>query len=299
MSAEVPIDIRGVCKLFGDFAALDDVSFEVPRAQVTGFLGANGAGKSTLIRVIVGLLRPTRGEVLVFGVPSVSQAARERLGYMPADPAFFDRLTGRANLDLLASLSGSSPVDRAWACELLDLSDGQLDRAVGGYSSGMKQKLGLVQAVQHHPDLVILDEPANRLDPLAHSAFEELVTQIADSGRSVFLSSHALAEVESVCTSVATIRDGRLLSVDTVAALSAATMRTVTVTYDRRPDSVPDGLLDPEWHGDVLVARIRLGSMGALRELADDPHVADLLVEPGTLSDTFLTLYARDGLRDE
>jgi ABC-2 type transport system ATP-binding protein len=290
----VPIDVRGVTKMFGGFAALDDVTLEVPPGQVTGFLGANGAGKSTLLRVIVGLLGPTRGEARVFGVPSTDEQARRRIGYMPADPAFFDRLTGRQNLDLLAELSGGAPVDRASSCERLDLTDAQLDRRVGEYSSGMKQKLGLVQSVQHRPDLVLLDEPANRLDPLAHRAFEELVRDIADGGRTVFLSSHALAEVESVCEQVATIREGRLLSVDRVAALSAATMRTVRVTYDRRPDVLPEGLHDPTWEGDVLVARIRRGSMDALRAFTEDPHVVDLLVEPGTLTDTFMSLYSMD-----
>jgi ABC-2 type transport system ATP-binding protein len=290
-----PVDVRAVSKHFGEFVALQDVTFEVRTGQVTGFLGANGAGKTTLLRVIVGLLKPTKGEVLVFGVPSTSQAARRHVGYMPADPAFFDRLTGRHNLDLLAALSGGSDVDREWACELLDLTDLQLERRVGDYSSGMKQKLGLVQAVQHHPELVILDEPANRLDPVAHGAFERLVTQIAASGRSVFLSSHALGEVESVCAEVATIREGRLLSLDRVAALAAAAMRTVKVTFDGRPDALPGDLLNPRWDGDVLVAQIRRGSMEALRTFADDPRVTDLLVEPGTLADTFLALYAKDG----
>jgi ABC-2 type transport system ATP-binding protein len=290
-----PIAVRGVTKRFGPLAALDDVSFEVPAGQVTGFLGANGAGKTTLLRVIVGLLRPTAGEVRVFGVPSTAAEARARVGYMPADPAFYERLTGRENLDLLAALSGGGAPDRAWACRMLDLTEAQLDRHVGAYSSGMRQKLGLVQAVQHRPDLVLLDEPANRLDPLVHSAFEQLVSEIAAGGRAVFLSSHALAEVESVCRAVATIRAGRLLSVDSVAALSAAAMRTLKVTFDRRPDALPDGLHDPTWDGDVLTAHVRRGSMAALRAFTEDPHVTDLLVEPGTLAQTFMTLYARDG----
>ena len=295
MSGSAPIECRGLTRWYGERCGIDDLTLVVSAGTITGFLGPNGAGKTTLIRILVGLLRPDAGEASLFGVPVARPEARRRVGYMPADPAFYPELSGAQNLDLLADLGGWDSVDRDWALSLLDLDADQLDRPVGGYSSGMVQKLGLVQAVQHRPDLVILDEPANRLDPLAHRRFEELVKSVARAGRTVFLSSHTLSEVEDVCDQVAMVRAGRLLLTSAVGELTAAAGRDVTIRYRDAPASAPPELKDVHIEGRTVVGRLDAKRLDVLRALLADPQVEDLLVEPASLEDAFMHLYERGG----
>jgi ABC-2 type transport system ATP-binding protein len=169
-----------------------------------------------------------------------------------------------------------------------------LRRRVSEYSSGMRQKLGLVQAVQHHPGLVILDEPANRLDPLAHRHFERMLAEIAADGRTVFLSSHTLSEVEDVCHTVAMIRDGRLIAVKEVSELSAVALRKVHAVYRVAPKDLPDGLIGAELRDTQLTAKVPRGAVAVLREMLASEELLDLTIEPGSLEETFLTLYEGD-----
>jgi ABC-2 type transport system ATP-binding protein len=292
-SQPAPIQCRRLTKHFGDFAALEDLTLEVPAGSVTGFLGPNGAGKTTVLRLLAGLTHPTSGEALLWGEPAAHAQARSQLGYMPADAAFAPRLSGQQNLDLLASLQRTAPIDQQWACELLGLSATELARPVAGYSSGMSQKLGIIQAVQHRPALVILDEPANRLDPLAHRRFEELIAAVKARGGTVFLSSHTLSEVQEVCDRVAMIRQGRLLDVRGVQELREASGRRVRITYDGDPPPrLPAGIRDPEVAGSVVTAIVRDDLLPTLRILLHDPAVVDLLVEELSLDESFVALYA-------
>lgn len=276
--AERPVDIRHVTKRFGDLAAVVDLTFALEPGTITGFLGPNGAGKSTTLRMIGGLLRPTSGSVELFGIPARDPRARRPLGYMPADPAFLPHLTGRDNLNLLARLRGGADEDmRRSAAAALDLQDTDLDRAVGGYSSGMRQKLAIVAAVQHRPALVVLDEPANRLDPIAHHSFCDLVRGMASDGHTVLLSSHVLAEVEAVCDDVLLVREGTLLRSATVAELREHAPRLVTVT---RAD------------GTTVTRHVAAERPDVLRELLADPDVVDMTVVPASLEDVVLALYS-------
>lgn len=286
-----PVECRGLTRYYGSTVGIEDLDLRLRPGAVTGFLGPNGAGKTTVLRLLIGLLRPSRGEALIHGVPASSPEARRPAGFMPADPAFVGELSGTANLDLLAELHGAEPADREWALELLEFDPRDLERDVKTYSSGMVQKLALVQAVQHRPDVVLLDEPANRLDPLAHHGFERLVRSIAADGRTVFLSSHVLSEVEATCDEVAMVRRGRLLTVSAVGELSAAALRKVTIVYRDPPGALPDGLLDPEVDGSVVTGRVEAHRPGVLREILHDAGVDDLLVEAAPLEETFLHLY--------
>ncbi|HEX6336148.1 MAG TPA: ABC transporter ATP-binding protein [Jiangellaceae bacterium] len=289
-----PIVCRGLTRYYGSTVGIEGLDLVVRRGTVTGFLGPNGAGKTTVLRLLVGLLRPTSGEAWIGGVPVADPEARRRIGFMPSDPAFVGELTGAANLDLLADLGGAESVDRSWAIELLDFDVRDLGRPVKEYSSGMVQKLALIQAVQHRPDVVLLDEPANRLDPLAHHGFENLVRAIAAGGRTVLLSSHVLSEVESTCDEVAMVRRGRLLMVSSVRDLSAAALRRVTVVYRERPAQLPDGLHDASADGLVVTARVEAHRPAVLREILQDPAVDDLLVEAAPLEETFVHLYREE-----
>jgi ABC-2 type transport system ATP-binding protein len=288
-----PISVRHATKRYGSVLAVDDLTFDVGAGSITGFLGPNGAGKTTTLRMVGGLLHPSSGAALLFGVDARRPPAREVLGYMPADPVFLPHLSGRANLDLLARLRGAGVVpDRAAAAATLELSEGDLDRRVRGYSSGMRQKLAIVAALQHRPEVIVLDEPANRLDPLAHHAFCGLLRAAAARGATVLLSTHVLAEVEAVCDSVLLVREGRLLTAARVADLRDHSARTVTLVYDGTAPCPPE-LRDashPDAHS--VVGRVPSGHPELIRRLVDDPAVVDVTIAPVSLEDVVLDLYS-------
>ena len=272
-----PMDVQNVTKRFGDVVAVADLTFSLDAGTITGFLGPNGAGKSTTLRMVGGLLRPSAGAVQLFGIDARDPRARRPLGYMPADPAFLPHLSGRDNLDLLARMRGATDTrHRDVAAAALTLTATDLDRRVGGYSSGMRQKLAIIAAVQHRPELVVLDEPANRLDPIAHHSFCELIGSMAAEGHTVLLSSHVLAEVEAVCDSVLLVREGALLKASTVAQLRENAPRVVTIT---RSD------------GRTEVSHVAPDRPDVLRELLASDDVTDMTVVPASLEDVVLALY--------
>jgi len=197
------IQLEHLGKRYGRVTALRDLSLEIAPGEVFGFLGLNGAGKTTTIRILLDLVRPTAGRAAVFGMDCQARGreVRSRLGYLPGEPGFYGDTTGEATLDLLGALSGDA-IDRRWRTTLLDrleLAAADLRRPLREYSTGMKRKLGLVQAFQGDPELLVLDEPTEGLDPLMQDAFYGLVAEVRARGRTVFMSSHVLPEVERVC----------------------------------------------------------------------------------------------------
>jgi ABC-2 type transport system ATP-binding protein len=288
-----PAELTAVTKAFGARTAVADVSFTLAPGTVTGFLGPNGAGKSTTLRMMAGLIRPTSGRVRLFGRDARLPAARRPLGYMPADPVFANRLTGRQNLDLLVRMRGAGAPDRAMVATALGLSEEELDLQVQAYSSGMRQKLAIIAALQHRPDLVVLDEPANRLDPLVHREFCAVLRSVAETGRTVLLSSHVLTEVEAVCDTVILMRQSRLLQTAAMADLRRQASRLVTLTYAAPPAHLPDGVATWERDGCTVRGRIAAHQLDTLRAAISDPAVIDVTVMPASLEDLFLDLYLR------
>ena len=196
--------------------ALESLDLAVAEGEIFGFLGPNGAGKSTAIRLLLGFLHPTAGTGALFGLDIVrdSVAIRRRVGYLPGGIALYDSMTGERLLDYLGELSGRRPVRRAEWCDRLELSSATLRRLVRDYSRGMRQKIGIIQALQHDPELAILDEPTEGLDPLMQRAFYDILDSLKAEGRTIFFSSHVLSEVERVCDRVAIIRRGQLITTD-------------------------------------------------------------------------------------
>src|SRR3954470_4460105 len=217
--------------------ALEALDIAVREGEVFGFLGPNGAGKSTTIRLLLGFLHPTAGSARVLGLDAVRDtvAIRRRLGYLPSGIALYDTLTGAQLLDYLAALSGRPPVRRRQLCDGLELSAATLKRPVRDYSRGMRQKIGIVQALQHDPELAILDEPTEGLDPLMQRAFYEILDVLKAEGRTIFFSSHVLSEVERVCDRVAIIRRGQLIATEAVPALLARRKRNVEMRVSGAP----------------------------------------------------------------
>jgi ABC-2 type transport system ATP-binding protein len=274
--------------------ALQSLDLAVQDGEVFGFLGPNGAGKSTTIRLLLGYLHATSGQAQVLGLDIATESVtiRRRTGYLPGGIALYDGLTGEAHLDYLARLSDRPPVRRAALCDRLELSPRTLRRRIRDYSRGMRQKIGIVQALQHDPELAILDEPTEGLDPLMQRAFYEILDQLKAEGRTIFFSSHVLSEVERVCDRVAIIRRGRLVALEEISALLARRTRQVEMRLEGatpRLDAVPgvsaialaDGRLTCRVAGDVRPLLAAIAGTG----------VVDLTIEPARLEDAFVEFY--------
>jgi len=209
------ITVSELTKNYDGVMANDGVSFEVAEGEIFGYLGPNGAGKTTTIRTLMGFQSPTSGTATLLDADVHDEAAmveaKERVGYLPSTPGFDETATGREVLDLHTSLKGDSR-----RAELLEMFDVPIERTIRGYSTGQKQKLGLVQAFMHDPDVVVMDEPTAGLDPLVQQRFNEFVREEKRTGMTIFLSSHVLSEVRRVCDRIGIIRDGRMVTVENV-----------------------------------------------------------------------------------
>ena len=304
------IEIRGLTKHYGrprrlrrrhaeGVRALSDLTVDVQEGEIFGFLGPNGAGKSTTIRLLLGFLHPTAGDARVLGhdIRHESIAIRSGTGYLPGGIALYDTLTGEQVLDYMAALYGRKAHRRAELADRLELSRATLNRPVRDYSRGMRQKIGIIQALQHDPPLAILDEPTEGLDPLMQRAFYDLLDELRTAGRTVFFSSHVLSEVERVCDRVAIIREGELVALEDVSALLARRRRRVEMRLSGPAPAlagvagvseldVRDGLVRCQLEGDV-------GPF--LMAIAGAP-IIDLTIEPARLEEAFLEYYAEDEL---
>ena len=290
------IETRGLTKRYGrELApALAALDLAVEPGEIFGFLGPNGAGKSTTIRLLLGFLHPTAGGGTVLGhdIDRGSVEIRRRTGYLPGGIAFWDGLTGERLLDELAAMSGRRPVRRAELLDRLELG-AAMRRPVRDYSRGMRQKLGIIQALQHDPELAILDEPSEGLDPLMQRAFYEILDELKAAGRTIFFSSHVLSEVERICDRVAIVRRGRLVALEDVAALLARRKRNVELRFTGEApmlDFVP-GVTDVHVTGDRLTCRLE-GDVAPFLAAIAFARIHDLTIEPARLEDAFLEFYA-------
>jgi ABC-2 type transport system ATP-binding protein len=291
------ISTRALTKQYGPIRALTDLTLDVSEGEIFGFLGPNGAGKSTMIRVLLGYLHATHGEASVLGmdVRRESVEIRRLTGYLPGGIALYDSLTGEQVLDYLVDMQGRAPYRRAELCERLELPASVLRRRVRDYSRGMRQKIGVVQALQHDPELAILDEPTEGLDPLMQHAFYGILDDLRREGRTVFFSSHVLSEVERLCDRVAIIRAGRLMAIHDVRELLARRRRRVTIRWR---SGVPDPASLP-WLEDVQVDGSRIigmlsGEVASLIRSIASPNLEDLTIEPASLEEAFLEYYATE-----
>ena len=294
---EAVISTHALTKHYGSVAALTDLDLDVRAGEIFGFLGPNGAGKSTTIRTLLGFLHATSGRATVLGMDVASESVeiRRLTGYLPGGVALYDSLTGEGVLDYLASLQGRGAHRRAELCERLQMPEADLRRKVRDYSRGMRQKIGVIQALQHDPQLAILDEPSEGLDPLMQQAFYGILTDLRAEGRTVFFSSHVLSEVERVCDRVGIIRHGRLMAVHEVRELLARRRRRVSIRWRGAapdPTTLP-GLTDVVVEGDRIFAALD-GDVSEFVRAVASPSLEDLTIEPASLEEAFLEYYAED-----
>jgi ABC-2 type transport system ATP-binding protein len=292
-----PISIRGITKRYGSLRALSNLSLDVVPGEVLGFLGLNGAGKTTTIRILLDLLRPNDGSAFIFGHDCQAEGlqARSNIGYLPGEMGIYSDMTGREVLDLLAGLSGHV-VDRTHRRALqdrLEFPDSDLRRRLREYSTGMKRKLGLIQAFQTDPLLLILDEPTEGLDPLMQESFYGLLADAKRRGRTVFMSSHVLSEVDRVCDRIALLRKGKLVLLSTVEESRKLAARRVRVSFTEDvnlPPSLPAG-------GEIVESGSRewnlkvQGVLGPLLSAIAPLPVKDIEVKEPRLEDVVLEYY--------
>lgn len=288
------IETTGLTKRYGGQRGVTELDLAVRTGEVFGFLGPNGAGKSTTIHLLVGQIRPTSGSARVLGLDAWSRRDEvlRRIGFLPGELSLYERLTGAEVLDLLARLRGG--VSAAVVDALVERFAVETRRPVRDLSMGNKQKLGLVQALMHEPELVVLDEPTLGLDPLVQREFQQLVRELRDEGRTVFLSSHTLSEVERVADRVAIIREGRLVEVGEVSRLIELAVRRLELRFE-----VP---VDPaDFEGLAGVRRVEVddgglrveveGPLTQVMKVAADRDLVDLHVREADLEDVFLRYY--------
>jgi ABC-2 type transport system ATP-binding protein len=294
MTSDFAVLAEDLTKFYGTRRGIESLTFEVNAGEVMGFLGPNGAGKTTTIRLLLDFLRPDRGRVSVLGLdPRRDKAVLHRqIGYLPGELTFPGRETARDLLRFFGSARGGVP----WR-QVTDLAarlDLDLSRPVRSMSKGNKQKVGLVQAFMHQPALLILDEPTSGLDPLMQQEFLAMVRDARDAGQTVFMSSHVLAEVQSVASRVAIVRDGRLAAVEKVESLGRRAIRTVEIHFGDpvRADefSAIAGVSEVEVEGPVLRCTVN-GKLDPLIKAAARHEVIDLLSAEPDLEDTFLSYY--------
>jgi ABC-2 type transport system ATP-binding protein len=301
-SAQSAVSLQGLTKRYGNLVAVNNLHLEANQGEILGFLGLNGAGKTTAIRILLDLLRPNAGKAFILGHDCQADGLRARAltGYLPAELGIYSDLTGRELLDLLSGLEGK-PLDQTYRGELqerLELRDMDLRRKLREYSTGMKRKLGLLQALQGDPPLLILDEPTEGLDPLMQESFYELLAELKRRGRTVFMSSHVLSEVARVCDRVALLRKGELALLASVEEIRKLAARRVRIFFSQ--DVTIDAALPA---GHELVERgprvwsLRVaGALGPLLNLLATLPVKDLEVEEPRLEDVLIKFY-RDGAR--
>lgn len=295
------VETQGLTKHYGSSRGIEDVTFMIAEGEVFGFLGPNGAGKTTTIRTLMGLLRPSAGTARIAGLDCWAQSTEVKrlVGYLPGELSLDPNLTGGQILEYFGNLRGG--VDQSYLKQLVDRMGIDPTRKFRQYSSGNKRKIGIVQAFMHRPRLLILDEPTSGLDPLNQQEFDRMVKEVRDEGRTVFLSSHILTEVEQTCTRVAIIREGRLVRVGGVTELKDIKRHDVTITFAgdvpldafktlpgvEQADALPDG--------HTLRLAVSGGLDGVIKAAAQYPIVTLISQEP-SLEDIFLRFYEDDGV---
>jgi len=290
------IQTEKLTKSYGEHRGIIDVDLTVNQGEVFGFLGPNGAGKTTTIRTALDLIRPTSGRALVFGIESSADpvAIHRRIGYIPGEFTLYDRLTGGQTIQYFANLRGG--VDAAYQRSLIERFDIDPGRKYKELSKGNKQKIGLVIALQHQPELLILDEPTSGLDPLVQQSFYELVREARDEGRTVFLSSHILSEVERTADRVAIIREGRLVKVGSVESLRDLAHHQVELRFSGPVPATEFQSLPgvSEVVADDHVLRMRVsGAITPVVRAAAGYELLDFVSREPTLEETFLAEYGQ------
>jgi ABC-2 type transport system ATP-binding protein len=289
---ETIIETKNLTKFYGKSRGIKDVNITVRKGDIFGFLGPNGAGKSTTIRTLLDFIRPSGGSATIFGLDCQkdSLAIRRRIGYVPGDANLYGHMTGWKYLEYIGGIRGR--YDAASAKKYAGRFEIKLDRKMREYSSGMRQKVVLIQALMNDPDLIIMDEPTKALDPLVQQIFTEVVREEAARGKTIFMSSHVLSEVEKVCNRVAIIKEGSIVAEEDMESLKHKAGKVVEVKFrGARPEPFAINGIGNVAQLNGYYRMTAAGDIrGILRDLASY-DVEDVNIHPMTLEDIFMQYY--------
>jgi ABC-2 type transport system ATP-binding protein len=283
---------EGLTRLYSNGRGIREVHLQVAEGEIFGFLGPNGAGKTTLIRTVLGFLRPQAGRVSVFGIDAVgrSREVRRRVGYLPSDPSLYDFLTGRQHLDFVCAVRGTRRDGRIRM--LADRLEVNLSARLRTLSRGNRQKVALLLAMAHDPDLLIFDEPTSGLDPLVQEQVVSLLREERSRGKTVFMSSHVLSEVEALCDRIAIIRDGRIVAVDSVEQMKKQRVKHIAVEFADDPPDLSGLPGVTGWQAEGRRVRFTLaGQLDPLLAALAGGSVLDLTVTDPPLEEVFRAFY--------
>lgn len=284
-------------KTYGTNRGIRNINIQVEQGEIFGFLGPNGAGKSTTQRTLIGLMKPTSGHAEILGLDPHTQTTdvMARIGNLPTEFSLDDRMTGRQMLRLFSRLRGG--VDLAYADEIAERLDADLDRPMRRLSRGNKQKIGIIQALYHHPELIVLDEPTGGLDPIVQENFLSILLESRERGQTIFFSSHVLSEVERIADRVGIIRDGEMVAIEDPRSLTGSLLRRVTVHLAQPPEPVFLKALGAisgvdQITVDGLNLRFQItGNIDPLIKLLGTRQVDAMDMERPSLEEIFLTFY--------
>ncbi|MFN8419324.1 MAG: ABC transporter ATP-binding protein [Anaerolineae bacterium] len=298
MALQPAVQTQGLTKSYhrGQRPALDHLTLTVNRGEIFGYLGPNGAGKTTTIRMLLDLIRPTSGSASLLGLDAQHDSVEihKRIGFLPGELNLWQNLTAKQAITYLHQLRGHDDSAMRYAHELAERLQLDLGKPIRSYSTGNKRKIGLVIAMMHKPELLILDEPTSGLDPLMQQIFNQLVTEVRSEGRTVFLSSHILSEVQAICERVAIIRDGKLQAVERVSDLTRVKFHQLTLTFRSpvSPDRIANipGVSEIKTEGNVLHLRLS-GDFDPLLRALDGQYIVEVRSQEPSLEETFLSYY--------
>ncbi|MGK4115958.1 ABC transporter ATP-binding protein [Lysinibacillus capsici] len=291
------IEVNHLTKKFGDFYSIQNVHLQIPKGEVFGFLGPNGAGKSTTIRHLMGFLQPTEGSCFINGLNcrEASATIQQVVGYLPGEIAFIDKMTGKQFIHFIAKLRGMN--DYTHAEELMHFFELDASGLIKKMSKGMKQKVGLVCAFMHHPEIVILDEPTSGLDPLMQTKFIEFILAEKDKGTTIFMSSHMIEEVEKTCDRVAIINAGKIVATETITDLKKRKSKKYMLEFQDEQELTR--FLDEEYVleriSSTKVMITIMGNLQAFLHTLSNYKIIDLDVISQSLEDIFMHYYESGG----
>ena len=301
MNDQSVIRTEGLTKYYGNFPALVDLNLDIRPGEIFGFLGPNGAGKTTTIRTLLDEIRPTKGTASILGMNTHKKSVeiRKHIGYLPGDLSMYPNLTGKDTLTYFANLRGG--VDQSYVDSLAERLNADLEKKVGDLSSGNRQKVGLIQAFMSRPQVLILDEPSVGLDPLVQREFQAMMREATDEGRTVFLSSHTLSEVQRVADRVGIIRHGKLAAVDSVSELRSKAIRRIELDFSTPVDAAVferiSGVRDVTVEDNRAFLSFDGKMEDMLRCVMDRYDLLDIRIQEADLEEIFLTYYREEEVK--
>lgn len=292
------LQVSNLTKFYGKILGVKDVSFSVEQGEIFGFLGSNGAGKTTTIRLLMNLLRPDEGDISFFGIPSKNNQVKlkERIGYLPGEFSPYREMSGHGFLKYMAKYRSRTTELRDSLVNQLQLTQNELSQKIKYLSHGTRQKLGIVFALEHNPDIAILDEPTSGLDPLIQESFYQILFAFQQRGKTVFLSSHILPEVEKICHRIAIIRQGKIVTLESIEKLKHKRPRRLIIELKNKATENPINLpkLRLLKHSGNRYVYLVDGEIPLLLNKLKELSIKDIIFPEPDLEDIFLAYYAEN-----